>query len=410
MGRPTFPLRGASLDAERIEWRWERAVPDADAEQRLIQELARNVANDLAAARAPDGPMQDAFDRSAVDALVSSGLWGLACPPELGGCGSDLVSLVVTSYELGRVSGSLGLSFVTHSSVCRGLHLFGSESLAERILPALAGGAVGAFAVHESASGAVSTAVATRVEDRDEKLLVTGSKFFVTNGSEADVILVLARSTSPADGFSVILLEGDSPGLTRLRPDKRMGLNGVASCEILFEKCELPRSNLLGHHGQGLEVLKQTLVGYAFFGAAAISLGLAESSLSVAMRHASERTIGGKPIGTEQAVRLMIAEMDGLVSASRALLWQSLSQAGEAVTRAPLLASRAKRFISEAAVRVTDLAIQVCGGHGYSSGMPLERNYRDARGLTLHYKTTELLGIDLAAALTNEGGLAGWPA
>lgn len=381
-----------------------------EQEQRLVQELARGTARDLAAVSAPEGLMADAFFADAIDSLVDRGLWALACPSAVGGVGGDLIPLVLTAYELARVSGSLALSFVSHSSVCHALHLFASEALADRVLPALAAGAVGAFAVHESNSGAVSTAITSRFEEKGERLLVSGSKFFVTNGSEADVILILVRASALENLFSVLLVDGDSPGLSRSRPDRRMGLNGVGSCEILLQECAVPRGNFLGDPGQGMDVLKKALVEYAFFGAAAIGLGLAEMSLSTALRHVQERTIAGTPIGAEQAVRLMIAEMDGLVAACRALLWQALARAGEAPGQIPLLASRTKRFISDAALRVTDLGIQVCGGHGYSRDLALERIYRDARGLTLHYKTTELLGIDVAGMLFSEGSTEQWPA
>jgi len=122
-----------------------------------------------------------------------------------------------------------------------------------------------------------------------------------------------------------------------------------------------------------------------------------------------ERTTQGTPIGEQQAVRLMIAETDGLVAASRALLWGAVTRARESPPQTALLASQSKRFVSEAAVRVADRAIQVCGGHGYCQELPLERRYRDARGLTLHYKTTEILGLDVAGMLLSQGGTALWP-
>ncbi len=382
-------------------------------EHRLIQDSARRVAEALAAKAAPAGPAADAFSREVVDALVAGGLWALACPPEYGGVGGDPRALTLVAHELARVSGSMGLSFVAHSSVCRALGAFGSPAHEQKYLPRLAAGSVGAFAVHEAASGAVAAAVATRAEPAGLDLLLTGSKFFVTNGREADVILALAQSDSEEAGgpsFSVILLDGSTPGLTRGPHDSRMGLNGTGSCEIVFRECRVPAGQVVGGMGGGMGVLKVALVEYAFFGAAAVSLGLATSCLDAAVRHASERTIQGVAIGEQQAVRLMIAEMDGLVGASRMLLWDAVTRAGETPGRAVLPASRAKRFISSSAVRVADLAIQVCGGHGYSRELPLESHYRDARGLTLHYKTTELLGLDIAGLVLESRGVEPWPA
>ena len=376
-------------------------------EQRLLQGLARSVAEELREASAPEGVMAEVFSRGAVAALADSGLWAVACPPPLGGMGGDPAALVLVAYELARVSASLALSFVAHSSVCRALDAFASEALAGRYLPALAAGAVGAFAVHEPDSGVMSAAITTRAEKSGEHLVVHGSKFFVTNGSEAEVILALVRSEENL--FSVLAIDESAPGLVRSHLDRRMGLNGVASCEIVFAECVVPRNQVVGQLGQGMEVLKRALIEYAFFGAAAVSLGLAEACFEAALRHARERTIQGTPIGEQQAVRLMIGEMDGLVAASRALLWGAVTRARESPPQTALLASQSKRFVSEAAVRVADRAIQVCGGHGYCQELPLERRYRDARGLTLHYKTTEILSLDVAGMLLSQGGTAPWP-
>ncbi|MCZ7664272.1 MAG: acyl-CoA/acyl-ACP dehydrogenase [Thermoleophilia bacterium] len=381
-------------------------------EYRLIQDSAKRLAEALAAEAGPGGIAADAFSRQAVEALVASGLWALASPPEYAGVGGDPRALALVAYELARVSGSLALSFVAHSSVCRALDNFGSSAQKQDYLPRLAAGSVGAFAVHEAASGAVAAAVATRAELAGLDLLLTGSKFFVTNGREADVILALARSDSQeADGpsFSVILLDGSTPGLTRGPHDSRMGLNGTGSCEMVFRRCRVPAEQVVGDVGGGMGVLKAALVEYAFFGAAAVSLGLANSCLDIALRHASERTIQGLAIGEQQAVRLMIAEMDGLVGASGMLLWDAATRAVETPEQAVLLASRAKRFTSSSAVRVADLAIQVCAGHGYSRELPLENHYRDARGLTIHYKTTELLGFDIAGLVLERRGAEAWP-
>ncbi|MBU2602579.1 MAG: acyl-CoA dehydrogenase family protein [Actinobacteria bacterium] len=262
-------------------------------EQRLIHDSATRVAEALAAKAAPAGPAADAFSREAVDALVASGLWALACPPEHGGVGRDPRALALVAHELARASGSLGLSFVAHSSVCGALDAFGSPAQKREYLPRLAAGSVGAFAVHEAASGAVAAAVATRAELAGLDLLLTGSKFFVTNGRQADVILALAQSDSKgADGpsFSVILLDGSTPGLIRGPHDSRMGLNGTGSCEMVFRECRVPVEQVVGGMGGGMGVLKVALAEYAFFGAAAVSLGLATSCLAAALRHASERT------------------------------------------------------------------------------------------------------------------------
>jgi butyryl-CoA dehydrogenase len=374
----------------------------ASEEQRLVaQAVSRIVAKSV-------GPVAAEVDREGVfpwgpiRELGSAGFLGFGVPAEHGGTGADTSTFVTAVEEIAKGCGSTALAVVAHAAASRGIALAGTDRQKEAFLGGLARGTLlGAFAVHESASGANALAIQTRAEDVGEAYRVNGSKFFLTNAEVADVYLVPAR-TSPgtgAEGISVLLVEKGTPGVAFGPPDQRMGLRGVSSRELLLRDCLVPRTRLVGEDGKGVGVVAQAIVGFAFFGAAAISLGLAQAALETAIQHARERTVAGQAIGAHQGVQFLIADMATRLDAARALVYGASRAADSGAAVRTLAASKAKLFASETALEVTDKALQVLGGHGYTRDYPVERCYRDARGLTLHFKTSELLRCDIGKAV-----------
>jgi len=255
--------------------------------------------------------------------------------------------------------------------------------------------------VHEEVCGSASGAIETKAEISGDSYKVNGSKIFITNAYEAEVYLVLVR-TDPLkghQGISMLIIEKGMPGFSFGKKDERMGLNGVSSRELVFEDCRVPRVNLLGREGDGLQIVGQALINFAFLGAAAISIGIAQAALEAAIRHAKERKIAGTPIGAHQAIQFLIAEMSLAISAARSLLFQSIFNAENPGPGPAIDTRQAKLYASEMAIEVTNKALQIHGGHGYHKDYPVERYYRDARGLTLHFKTTELLKEDIGKML-----------
>ena len=177
-----------------------------------------------------------------------------------------------------------------------------------------------------------------------------------------------------------------------------MGLRSTSSRELVFSDCRVPVENRIGNEGEGLQVLGKSLIGWGFFGAAAISVIIAKAALNKAVKHASERTIAGQPIGTHQGVQFLLADMNIASEAAEAYLNACALEADAAPGAVALNGFKAKLLASETAVKVTDKAIQVLGGHGYCRDYIVERLFRDARGLTLHFKTTEWLKQDIAKA------------
>jgi butyryl-CoA dehydrogenase len=190
----------------------------------------------------------------------------------------------------------------------------------------------------------------------------------------------------------------DTPGLSFGRVEEKMGLKSTSSTEMFFSDCRVPAENLIGAEDGGLQVIGQSLIGWGFYGAAAISVGIAKSALDIAAEHASERTIAGQPIGVHQGVQFLLSDMILGSETAESYLNTCASQADAESSKAALNGFKAKLYASEMAVEVTNKAIQVLGGHGYCRDYVVERLFRDARGLTLHFKTSEWLRQDIAKA------------
>lgn len=367
----------------------------------LIVASARQLAAAHLAPRAAEIDQSNLFSHEGIEHLARAGFLGLCVPPQYGGAWTDTLAFVLAIEELAKACASTAFSLVAHAAACEAILLGGTEEQRQRYLPALATGAtLGAFAVHEENSGVQAAAIETRAVPDAEGCILTGSKMFTTNGGVAGLFVVLARTETAgaAKEFSLLVLDRDTSGFSAGPPRPRMGLNGVASRDLVFQDCRLFRDNLLGKPGEGLSLTKAT-AAFAMLGAAATSLGAAQAALEASVAHARMRSIAGQPLGAHQAVQGLVAEMKAEIAAARALLHDTARDWDPTVPGPAAEAFTAKLVASEMAVRVTDRALQIHGGHGYTRELPIERYYRDARGLTLHFMTAEMLRINIAQAL-----------
>jgi len=365
------------------------------------RDLARRIAGEKLAPRAAAIDRDRTFPRDAMTVLEEAGFHGLIVSETEGGLGLGRSAFAAVVTEIAKACASTALVAVSHSVAAKAIDIAGSEGLKRTWLPNLTKGrALGAFAVHEPDSGSNAGAITTRAVRDGDRYIVNGTKFFITSAGEADVYLVLVR-TDPekgAGGMSTLLVPKDAPGLSFGRPEDKMGLTSTSSRELFFSDCRVPADNLIGKEGEGMQVIGKTVVGWGFFGAAAISLGIAKSATELAIEHAKKRMIAGQPIGAHQAVQFMIADMVLKTDAAESLLYACANNAESAPGTAVISGFKAKLFASEAAVEVTNSAIQVLGGHGYCRDYTVERLFRDARGLMLHFKTSEWLRQDIAKA------------
>lgn len=363
--------------------------------------LAKRIANDKLAPAASETDQNRSFPWGNVYSLGEAGFPGLIISEREGGSGFDRVCFASVVKEIARACASTALVYVSHSVVTKAMELAGKESVKKKWVPEmLKGQALGAFAVHEPDCGSNSGAITTRAKQDGHAYIVNGSKIFITSAGEANVYLVLVR-TDPEkgpQGISTILVEKGTEGLTFGLPENKMGLRGTSSREMFFSDCRIPIENLIGKEGEGTQIMGKSVIGWGFFGAAAISVGIAKSATDLAIKHAKERIIAGQPIAAHQAVQFMITDMVLETEAAESLLTYCATQADSSPDSAPVNGFKAKLFASETAVNVADKAIQVLGGHGYCHEYVVERLLRDARGLMLHFKTSEWLRQDIAKA------------
>jgi butyryl-CoA dehydrogenase len=262
-------------------------------------------------------------------------------------------------------------------------------------LPGLiTGQRLGAYAVTEPASGTNPFATTTRAISNGDEFLVNGTKTFITSSGEADVYLVILRmnkAPSPTD-LSALIIEKGTPGFSFGKKEDHMGLRGSSDGELIFEDCRVPKANLLGEENGYLAILPK-FEGLVMLGAAAISLGIADAAVDAAMNHAKTRVVAGQPIGNYQGIQYLLAEMYAALASAKALTYSAAEQLDGNGQRpsSPISLYTAKLFATETAIDVAHKALQVHGGTGYSRELPLERYYRDARGGTLHFVTSEML-------------------
>jgi alkylation response protein AidB-like acyl-CoA dehydrogenase len=362
-------------------------------EQKIIQETARKIAQQELAPKAAEVDRDQAFPVDGLQQLAKAGFLGMVVPEALGGGGTDTLSFVLGVEAIAQGCASTALLFLTHNVVSRALAAAGSDDQKSRFLPALIRGErLGAVAATEPDAGSNTLAIATKAKAEGDDFVVNGTKAFITAAEEAEVYLVVLRTgqaKTPVD-LSALIIEKGTPGFSFGKKDEGMGLRGISWGELVFEDCRVPKVNLLGAENGYLGVA-MSFAGLAMVGAAATSLGIAQGSVEATIAHAKTRVIADQPIGNYQGIQFLVAEMNTILAAARALTYSAARQLDRPQPASPIPLYMAKLYATETAIEVTHKALQVHGGSGYSRELPLERYYRDARGLTLHFTPSEML-------------------
>ncbi|MBW2616586.1 MAG: acyl-CoA dehydrogenase family protein [Deltaproteobacteria bacterium] len=344
------------------------------------------------------------FPWEVVEKMAGLGFFGIQVPKDLGGASMDSLSYAVVIEEVSRVCAGLGLCISVHNSVAvYPLLAFGSEEQKHRWVPLLARGEkIGAFCLTEPNAGSDAAGIeATAIRDGDH-YVVNANKVFVTNGGIADVCLVFVR-TDPnkgPKGISVIVAERGTPGFVVGDLEDQCGMRANPVSSIRLYDCRLPVENLLGKEGMGLRIGLSGL-DTGRIGIASQAVGIAQGALEEAVRYAKQRRQFGVPIAKHQAVQMMIADMATQVDAARLMAYRAalLRDQGKPFSQAGAMA---KLFASEVSSKVTDLAVQIHGGYGYSKSYPVERYYRDARVTRIYEGTSEIHRIVIARGVLSE--------
>ncbi|QKS72793.1 acyl-CoA dehydrogenase [Paenalkalicoccus suaedae] len=365
-------------------------------EQEMMRKMVRQFAEEKVAKAVERMEEHDEFPTEIVKEMGELGLMGIPIPEAYGGSEMDVTSYVLAIHELSRVSAAVGVILSVHTSVGTYPILdFGTEEQKKRFIPKLASGEyLGAFALTEPGSGSDASALKTSAVLDGDHYVINGSKLYITNGGAADTFIVFARTDREATGskgISAFIVERDTPGLSILPSEKKMGSHGSSTTPLAFEDCLVPKENLLGVEGEGFKIAMANLDA-GRIGIAAQSLGIAEAALDAATAYAKERKQFGKAIGQMQGVAFKLADMATKVEAAKLLTYQAadLRQRGLPSGKQ---ASMAKMFASDTAMEVAIEALQVFGGYGYTKDYPVERFFRDAKVTQIYEGTNEIQKI-----------------
>jgi butyryl-CoA dehydrogenase len=370
-------------------------------EQAMVRETVRRFAEKEVRPISKDLDEKEEFPWPVLKRMWEVGMMGMTVPKEFGGTGSDYVSYAVAIEEISRASASVGVIVAVHNSVCAyPIVKFGTEEQKRKYLPKLAKeGWLGAFALTEPGAGSDASAVqTTAVLDGDDYIL-NGNKVFITSGTEAQLIIVVASTdrSKGSKGLTAFLVEKGMPGFTYGTIEEKMGMRGSATSELVFENCRVPKGKVLGAIGDGLKIALSSLDG-GRIGIGAQALGIAQAALDESIKYSKEREQFGKPIAKLQAIQWMVAEMGVKVEAARALVYRAawLKDAGLPLGKE---AAMAKLYSSRVAREVTNDAVQIHGGYGYTRDYEVERYYRDAKVTEIYEGTSEIQKMVIARAL-----------
>lgn len=333
--------------------------------------------------------------------LGELGLMGVLVPQEYGGSGFGYHEYVTAIIGLSKIDGSIGLSMAAHNSLCTG-HILqhGSESQKARYLPKLATCEwLGAWGLTEPNTGSdAGNMKTTAIKDGDEWVL-NGTKNFITHGISGDVAVVIARTGEPgaSKNASAFIVERGTPGFKGGRKENKLGMRCSETAEMIFEDCRIPEDNLIGEVGEGFVQSLKVLDG-GRISIAALSCGIAEGALEVALAYAKEREQFGKPIASYQGISFKLAEMATKIEAAKMLTFQAaeLKSQGRPVTKESAMA---KLYASEVSVECGNEAVQIFGGYGYTKDYPAEKFYRDAKLCTIGEGTSEIQKLVISREL-----------
>jgi len=370
-------------------------------EQQMIRKMARDFAEKEIAPIAKETDAEEKFPWEIIRKMAALGFLGLPFPEEYGGAGADNVSLAIVMEEIARVCGSTAITLDAHTSLCcEPIYLFGSEAQKQKYLPRLCSGEwIGAFGLTEPGAGSDAGATKTRAVRDGDEWVINGQKCFITNGSIADVIVITAM-TDPqrgSRGISSFIIEKGFEGFKPGKDEDKLGLRGSRTSQLFFDRCRVPKENLMGREGDGFKHFMETLdEGRIVIGV--MALGIAQAALEAAVSYAKQRKAFGKPIGKMQTIQGYIADMATQMEAARHLVYNAARKLdkGERVTKESAMA---KLYASEVANFVTDLAIQIHGGYGYTVDYPVERYYRDMKLCEIGEGTSEVQRIVIARAV-----------
>ena len=367
-------------------------------EHRLVQRTVRDWATARLLPLAAEMDRSSRYPPELIRELGDLGLMGVFIPEEYGGGGMDTISYCIIMEEIARAEAAISAVLsVNNSLVCYPILAFGDDRQKRQYLPDLARGRkIGCYCLTEPTAGSDAGSLAATARDAGDHWVLNGTKIFVTNGVEANVLIVYARTEADpgSRGISALIAEKGDPGLSVGKVEHKLGIRASSTCEIVLDECRIPKDRLLGQRGKGFHVALATLDG-GRIGIAAQALGIARAAMEDATAYAKERRQFGRPIAAFQGTQWKIADMATRIQAGRLLAYRAawLRDQGRRHTRE---ASMAKLFASETAMWAATQAVQIFGGYGYIQEYPVERHFRDAKITEIYEGTSEVQRMVIA--------------
>jgi alkylation response protein AidB-like acyl-CoA dehydrogenase len=326
------------------------------------------------------------------------GFMGVFVPTEYGGSGLGYHEYIAIIEEISKVDPSIGLSVAAHNSLCTGHILsFSDKEQKKRWLPKLATGEwIGAWGLTEHNTGSDAGGMNTTAVKDGDYYIINGAKNFITHGISGDIAVVIARTGKKGDsrGMSAFVIEKGTSGFTSGKKEDKLGMRASETAELIFDNCRIHKDNLLGKEGEGfVQALKVLDGGRISIGA--LSLGISKGAYEASLKYSQEREQFGKPISSFQGISFKLADMATEIEASELLLHKAayLKNKGESVTK---MGAMAKMYASEVCVKISNEAVQIHGGYGYTKEFPVEKFYRDSKLCTIGEGTTEIQKLVIA--------------
>lgn len=363
-------------------------------EQKLLKETMRKISLKEFAPRAPEIDEREEFPWDNKKILEEHGVFGINCPEAYGGTGAGLLSLALVIEEVSRVCASTAHIIAANALVTDTLTRMGTHEQKSKWLKPLAKGSVlGGTAITEPEAGSDVSSIKTTAVKKDGGYIINGNKRFITHGSTGDIFTVVTCTDKAKahEGITLFVVTSDAPGFVRGKKEKKMGLRGSDTTDLIFEDCMVPEENMIGGLGEGFRIL-MNLLNHSRPSIAAEAVGIAQGALDAVLEYSKDRVQFGQPLSEFQGLQWMITDMALKVELARTLLYRicSIIDSEPESPEIPKLAAMVKWYASDTAMQVTTDAVQIFGGYGYVKEYAVERMMRDAKVTQIYEGTNQI--------------------
>jgi len=368
----------------------------------LFEQMVKDFAENEVKPLAQEVDEQERFPIETVEKMAKLGLFGIVVPKEYGGAGGDYPMYIGAVEELSKHCATTGVILSAHMSLCVAPILeFGTEEQRQKYLPDLASGKkIGAFGLTEPNAGTDAGNQQTIAIEKEDHYLLNGSKIFITNAGYASTYIIIAVTGKNPKGveMSAFIVESAFEGFSVGKKEKKMGIRGSSTCELIFNNVKVPKENMLGKRGDGFKIAMKTLDG-GRIGIAAQALGIAEGALDTTVAYVKSRKQFGRPISAFQNTQFVLADLSTKIAAAKGLVYTAANAKQNKLPTLSVNAAQAKLFAAETAMEVTTKAVQLHGGYGYTREYPVERMMRDAKITEIYEGTSEVQKMVISGAL-----------